>query len=195
LIAGVSQLKFETIKTIKTIQENVGNLAMVFDFNGTLVPAGVGMDEKTVGLISSLVNVLEGAVALNTAQATSYMASRGGDVFPAKSFELGLWVEYVNGQKLLARAPDFIFELKSIQKYLQERPDENFTLVVKNGGFAVKFTDEDGRLAKGADIDAVVRFVRDLVEGKPELIAVETDGFIDLCSRELNSDRYSAPVG
>ncbi len=159
---------------------------MVFDFDGTLVSAGAGLDEKTGQLMVSLVNVLEGGVAINTAQAPQYMAERGGAVFPAKAFELGLRVEHVDGTVEITRAPDFSSQLKAITGYLGARPDQNLSLVVKNGGFAVKFTDEDGRLAKGADVDAVIAFVESLVVECDELISVQTDGFIDVCSGLLN---------
>jgi hypothetical protein len=45
----------------------------------------------------NLVNVLEGAVALNTAQASNYMATKGGEIFPAKAYVLRLRVEFVDG--------------------------------------------------------------------------------------------------
>lgn len=64
--ADVSQLKPETVKKI---QENIGNLSMIFDFDGTLVAAGAGLGEKEGHLMSSLMNVLEGGVGINTAQA------------------------------------------------------------------------------------------------------------------------------
>lgn len=182
-VAGVSQLKSETVKLI---QENIGEVTMIFDFDGTLVAAGAGLDEKDGQLMSSLVSVLEGGVGINTAQAPQYMAERGGAIFPAKAFELGLRVEHMDGTVFISRAPDFARELKSITEYLSARPDQNLSLVVKNGGFAVKFTDEDGRLAKGADVDAVVLYVQSLVEGSKELISVQTDGFIDVCSGFLN---------
>ncbi|OAE22265.1 hypothetical protein AXG93_3491s1040 [Marchantia polymorpha subsp. ruderalis] len=40
---GVSQLKPETVKKI---QDNIGNLYMIFYFDGTLVAAGAGLGEK-----------------------------------------------------------------------------------------------------------------------------------------------------
>lgn len=55
--AGVSQLK--------KIHENLGNLSMVFDFDGTLVAAGAGLARR----MSSLVNVLGCGVGINTSQA------------------------------------------------------------------------------------------------------------------------------
>ncbi|OAE24587.1 hypothetical protein AXG93_2415s1700 [Marchantia polymorpha subsp. ruderalis] len=99
---GVSQLKPDTVKRI---QENIGNLSMIFDFDGTLVAAGAGLGEKDGQLMRCLVNVLEGAVGINTAQAPEYMADRGGSIFPAKAFELGhpkvqlerLRVEHMDG--------------------------------------------------------------------------------------------------
>ncbi|OAE28021.1 hypothetical protein AXG93_3633s1030 [Marchantia polymorpha subsp. ruderalis] len=124
----VSQLKPETVKKI---QENIGNLSMIFDFDGTLVAAGAGLGEKEGHLMSSLMNVLEGGV-------------------------------------------DFFHQLKSITHYLSAKPDQNLSLVVKNGGFAVKFTDEYCRLAKGVDVDAVIEFVHSLVVGSKELNGIET---------------------
>jgi hypothetical protein len=38
----------------------------------------------------------------------------------------------MDGLKLLMRPPDFARELELIKGYLQERPDANLTLVVKN---------------------------------------------------------------
>jgi trehalose-6-phosphatase len=59
-------------------------------------------------------------------------------------------------------------------------------VVKKNGGFAVKFTDEDGRLAHGADVDAVVDLMNELVKDRPDLIVVVTGGFADVCLSVLN---------
>lgn len=92
----------------------------------------------------------------------------------------------MDGTVSISQAPDFSGQLKSITQYLSARRDRNLSLVVKNGGFAVKFTDEDGRLAKGVDIDAVIAFVQRLVADSEELISVQTDGFIDVCSGFLN---------
>lgn len=54
--------------------------------------------------MSSLVNVLEGGVSINTAQAPQYMAERGRSILHAKAFELGLWVEHTDGTVLISRA-------------------------------------------------------------------------------------------
>ncbi|OAE29480.1 hypothetical protein AXG93_1028s1230 [Marchantia polymorpha subsp. ruderalis] len=112
---GVSQLKQETAKKI---HQNIDNLSMIFDFEGTLVAAGAGLGEKD-----------------------EQLGERAGG-----------W----------------------------SGPDQNLSLVVKNGGFPVKFTDEDGRLAKSVDVYAVIAFMQSLVVGSKELISVQTDGFIDV---------------
>lgn len=66
------------------------------------------------------------------------MADRGGSIFPAKAFELGHRVEHMDGT----------VSISSITQYLSARRDQILSLVVKNGGFAVKFA-AIGRLAKG----------------------------------------------
>jgi trehalose-6-phosphatase len=60
------------------------------------------------------------------------------------------------------------------------------SIVCKNGGFSVKFTDEDGCLALGIDVDAVVAFMESLVTDRQDLIVVVTDGFADVCSSVLS---------
>lgn len=102
------------------------------------------------------------------------MAERGVSIFPAKAFEWGLRVEHMDLTIFIWRAADFFHQLKSITHYLSAKPDQNLSLVVKNGGFAVKFTDEYCRLAKGVDVDAVIEFVHSLVVGSKELNGIET---------------------
>jgi hypothetical protein len=59
----------------------------------------------------------------------------------------------------MTRAPDFA-ELSAVTDLLQKMEEAYLTLVLKNGGFAVKFTDKDGRLAKGDNVKVVVASCR-----------------------------------
>jgi hypothetical protein len=68
-----------------------------------------------------------------------------------------------------------------VRTWLTAHPSANLCIVEKNGGLAVKCTDEDGRMAKGADVDAAIEVMRVLVAKREDLIVVVTDGFADMC--------------
>ncbi len=120
-------------------------------------------------------------------------AGCGGDVFRCCVNELGLRVQHLDGSIELVQPPDFAAELEAIKAYIVSFPTHNLLLIEKNGGFAVKHADIDGRPAKGSHVDRVNSFVRDLALRNRELTFVVTDGFIDLCSAQL-SKRFGAEL-
>jgi hydroxymethylpyrimidine pyrophosphatase-like HAD family hydrolase len=74
----------------------------------------------------------------------------------------------------------------AIEGSFSGRPTQNLLFIVKKGGCAAKFSDVDGRPAKGWQVDDVCSFVRELVLNIRELTFVVTDGFIDLFAARLS---------
>jgi trehalose-6-phosphatase len=128
----------------------------------------------------------DGRVSCNTAQAHEYLMNIGGDIFYCTVNELGLRVQHASGEVEEEQPVDFAAEFAAIEAYLSDRPSHNLLLIKKKGGFAVTFSDVDGRSAKGWQVDAVCTFVRELALDNPELTFVVTDGFIDLCAARLS---------
>ncbi|OAE34711.1 hypothetical protein AXG93_4347s1030 [Marchantia polymorpha subsp. ruderalis] len=136
---------------MKKIQENIGNLFMIFDFDGTLaatnrlVAAGAGLGEK------------DGAADEQLGQRAGGCTGEDQYSLPTCSSWAFGWTTWTG--QFAFRRRQISRVSRSITQYLSARRDQNLSLVMKNGGFAVKFTDEDGRLAKAKSSSASRRMV------------------------------------
>jgi hypothetical protein len=139
-----------------------------------------------VRLITDAKEAFNGALSCNTAQAHEYLVNIGGGVFDCAVNELGLRVQHKDGTIQEEEPADFLSELAQMQAYLAKHDTENLSLVEKNGGFAIRLSDEDGRRARDGQIDQVREFVRKLALSNDELTFVTTDGFVDLYTARLN---------
>jgi hypothetical protein len=157
-----------------------------FDVDGTLTKAGQRLERRALDLISDAKEVFGGAVSCNTAQAHEDLLDIGGGVFDCTVNELGLRVQHLGGFVEEEEPVAFGAELRAMELYLKENSDRNLCLIVKKGGFAIRFSDVDGRPAKAGHIDDVCMFVRNLAWNNDELTFVVTDGFVDLCALRLN---------
>jgi trehalose-6-phosphatase len=176
------QLKPETKDKLA---KNIKRLSFFLDMDGTLCAAGQDLKEAKA-LLNAMVQTFDGAVCINTAQSVQYLSRAGGDCVPCRSTELGLTIVLKDNTYVFDKPPEFATVLKYVRTWIETHPSAIFYIIEKNGGFAVKFTDEDGRLARGADVDAVVALMRSLVKDRDDLIVVVTDGFADVCSSVLS---------
>jgi trehalose-6-phosphatase len=81
--------------------------------------------------------------------------------------------------------PEFASILTKVEEWLDARESANVSIVRNSDGFAVKFTDKNGRPARGVDVDAVVVLVRNFVKERADLMVVVTDGFANVCPSVL----------
>ena len=83
-------------------------------------------------------------------------------------------------------APEFEDEWEKLQEFLSKRPNANLLAVKKNCGFAVKFTDEDGRLASPSDVNETIELFKSFAEVREDMAMVRTDGYVDFLSFGTN---------
>lgn len=174
------------------ILENANRLALHLDVDGTLTSVGSKIDDRAIMLVSKLQD--NGVPILcNTAQSYDYLLGIGGGVFKCTSNELGLRVMLSDGSVREEAPPDFKEELEAVQDFLRRRSTYNLRVVKKVGGFAVQLSDKDNRLARPNQVTELLEFIIPLVVDHSELTWVQTDGFIDVCSKKL-SKRYGSEI-
>jgi hypothetical protein len=106
-----------------------------------------------VDLMAEVQETFRGAVSCSTARSHEYLLDIGGGVFDCTVNELGLRIQHKDGFVEEEEPMNVNREERGIKGYVKANAMHNLSLVVKIGGFAVRFGDVDGRAAKGWQID------------------------------------------